>query len=791
MKSAMKTTSSPGNRGRSFASRMLVRLLVLGLLSAIAGAGGLASLFWYYGRDLPTLDSLRQYTPPQTTRVVDRHGHTIAELFTERRTIVPLERLPRVLVLSVLAAEDADFYRHRGLDYPGILRALYRDVVTRAPAQGASTITQQVVKNVLLSPERTLKRKVRELILARRMEQELSKEEILWLYLNTINFGHGRYGVQEASRYYFRKDVEDLTLSEASLLAGIPKAPAHLSPRTHPDAARRRQLFVLDQLENKRAEYWPDLTLATIHEARDNPVVLPELEHNEEQAPEIVEIARRFLRARVGEEAAARGGYVVTTTLDLELQAKARESLRDGLGDLDERRNVLSQLKAPSARRARTPLPAVTLPLRVGRTYDATITGADDDHGIIRLDVGGEAASVTISSLARYNTERKKPSALVQRGARVRASIQSLRDPSVPGDLHEARIELGAEGAIVVVDPRTREVLALVGGYEDSHGFDRATLATRQAGSTFKPIVYALALKSRKFTPASLVLDAPEVFDQWQPRNYETWHYQGSVRLREALAQSINLVAVRVMQDVGPPNVLPFAQALGIHTPLDPQLSLVLGASDVRVVELTNAYATFAAGGHYQDVRYIRRITGPDGAEIPLGEPPKSHVAMTQAEAYLVTSMLSSVVESGTATAARRIGRPAAGKTGTSNDARDAWFVGYTPELACGVWVGYDDRRSLGARESGARTALPIWVDLMKVAEASRPSVQFPRPAGLVTARIDPATGKLAYPGQADAIEEIFLEGTVPVEVATPPDMLDATQFLMQEATQGAVGLAP
>jgi penicillin-binding protein 1A len=764
-------------KGGSALWRWTKRGFYLLLALALLGGLGLAGVFWYYGRDLPEVDHLHDYSPPQVTRVLDRDGEPLGESWRERRTVVPLARVPRVLVLSVLAAEDADFYRHQGLDYPGLIRAVARGIVSGGSFRGTSTITQQVIKNLLLSPERTVSRKIRELMLARRLEQELTKDEILELYLNHVNFGHGRYGVQEAARFYFGKDVEELGLAEASLIAGIPQSPTHLSPRTHPEAARRRQRFVLQQLEEKRAEYWPDLSAEEIAAAREAEVTIVDPPERDYPAPEVMALARRTLRERVGREAARLGGYTIHTTIDRDLQVAARRALRAGLEAIDERQRLRVPLEAPRRRRELGTVEA----LRVGGTYDAVVTGADDESGLVLLDVAGHPAAANVEDLARYNPDELPPSELAEEGARVRASIQQLpreEDPDTPA---RARLELGPEGAVVLIDPRTRDVLALVGGYQEGPGFDRATQAVRQPGSTFKPFVYATALRSREYTPASIVIDAPGVYDDWRPSNYETWSFEGEIRLREALARSINQVAVRVMEDVTPPQVVSFAQDLGIRTELDPTLALALGASGVRPLELVNAYTTFAAGGRWEPPRIITRIVGPDGREVPLPETEPPRDVMTPAEAYVLTSMLTSVVERGTARRARRLRRPAAGKTGTSNEVRDAWFVGYTPDLVAGVWVGFDDRRPLGRRESGGRSALPIWVDLMEAAHEGRPRTEFPVPSGVVTARIDPATGLLAHEGQEDAMDEVFLEGTAPTERATPPDVLDPSSFLMQQ----------
>jgi penicillin-binding protein 1A len=761
----------PPRPRESFVVRWLRRLAWLTLIGGLLAVGALAAVFSYYGRDLPSVAALRNYRPAQVTRVLDRHGALIDELFTERRTVVPIERVPRVLVLAVLAAEDADFYRHEGLDYPGIVRALARYVMGGRRLQGTSTITQQIVKNLLLTPERSLTRKIKELILARRLEQEFTKDEILGLYLNTINYGHGRYGVQEAARFYFGKDVSELDLAEATLIAGVPQQPARLSPRTHPEAARRRQRFVLDQLEQKRAEYWPDLTLEQIRAARETTPRIATLREDAERAPEIVQLARKELRALVGDAAADAGGYTIHTTLDLDTQRAARAALRA----------QRAPYEPPPRRNAPRPPPRVAR-LQTGHTYDAVVTGTDDAAGTVTLDVGGHRAVADVDAARRFNPESLPASRFARRGARVRVSVQRLADDDEPGAAAEARLEPGPEGAVVVIDPRTRDVVAVVGGYESSGaGFNRAMQAVRQPGSTFKPIVYGLALRTRRITPASIVLDAPEVFDQWRPQNYETWRYQGPVRVREAVAQSINLVAVHVMQEVTPASAVTFAQQLGITTPLVPTLALALGASEVRPLELVNAYATFAAGGTWAAPRFLKRIVGPDGRDVPLPALPPPREVMTPAEAYVLTSLLTSVVQSGTATAAKRLARPIAGKTGTSNDARDTWFVGYTPELVAGVWVGYDDRRPLGRRESGAKAALPVWIELMGTALRGRPVVEFPVPSGVMVTRIDPASGLLAWEGMPDALEEVFLEGTQPTEAAQQPGVVDPSTFLMEQ----------
>ena len=744
--------------------------LIIGALLVLGG-------YAYFSRDLPSVTSLRDYTPPQTTRVYDRNKKVIGEIFAERRTVIPMSRVPRYVVLSVLAAEDADFYEHEGLDYRGMLRAMARDVVAGRAAQGGSTITQQVVKLMLLTPERTLQRKIRELILARRLESELSKDEILHLYLNHVNFGHGRYGIQEAAQYYFAKNALDLSLAEAALLAGIPQAPARLSPRVSPEAAKRRQAYVLSQLQAKREVYWPDLSEEAIAAARKEnvePVSLPE---RSGRAPEVLTIARRALRSAVGDEALGKGGYEIHTTIDLPLQMRSREALQRGLRAVDERQGYRGPLRRGKRRRG----PKATKPkdaLRMGRTYIARVRGADDGAGKLLLDVAGHPAVLRMRDAVRFNREGRSASAFARRDDLLPVSITQMGDDDDPAT---ARLERGPEGSVVVIEPRSRAVLALVGSFDAISGFNRATQAVRQPGSSFKPLVYARAIQSRRFTAASLVVDAPAVYDEWKPRNYEQWNYQGAVRLRQALARSINMVAIRVVEELGVQDVAEFARQVGITTKLEEDMALALGASGVRPIELANAYATFAAGGRWAPTRIVSRIVAPDGAQVPLPSAEPARDVMAPNEAYVMTSMLRSVVTEGTGSPAQRLERAVVGKTGTSNEARDAWFVGYSPSIVAGVWVGFDDQRSLGKRETGTRTALPIWIDVMAAADQSPKETNFAMPSGVIRARIDPASGLLAYEGQEDALDEVFLVGTAPTEVARSPDVADPNLFLMEQ----------
>ena len=765
--------------------RLLVRAAQLAGLVLLLGVGTLTALFVYYGRDLPDVASLsKTYRPRQTTRIVARDGTLLAELFEERRTVVPFDRVPAHVLKAVLAAEDADFYEHRGLDYPGMVRALYVNVREGRFRQGGSTITQQVVKNMLLTPERSVERKVKEVLLARRLEQQLGKDEILFLWLNQVNFGDGRYGIQEASRYYFGKDVQRLSLAEAALLAGIPKAPSHYSPRHRPEAAVRRRAAVLAEMVRKRF-----IDAAAAEGARAEPVRLATVRAESTGiAPEVVALAKKTLRDVVGEEAARGGGYTVVTTIDAGVQREARARLQEGLRAVDERQGT--ELSQPESKRGKNKRPARHEPPlsrqmpRVGHTAIGEVVRIDDARRTLEVRIAGVTGIVDLARETRYLPAKVAPSSRVRPGQRLKVTLEARAAGALPARL---RLAAGPEGAVVVLDPRTRDVLALVGGYDAAPlGFDRARDAARQPGSAFKPIVYSAALNTRRFSPASILYDTPEIYAEWRPRNYETWEYQGPIRLRDALAQSINMAAVKLLAEVGVDQAIAYAHALGIRSELTSTLALALGASEVRPMEMASAYAVFASGGYAQEPRIIDAIRDSAGREVALAPPRPAERVIGADEAYLITSLLTSVIDGGTGRGARRLGRPAAGKTGTSNDARDAWFVGYTPDLVGCVWVGFDDHSVLGRGESGARTALPIWTDVMLGASRGRRPARFEAPSGVVTARINPASGLLAYEGLAGALDEQFLDGTQPTETARPPDVVDPNAFLVDAAENAA-----
>ena len=763
--------------------RLILALKIAGFSSlglVVAALLGVWLTIRHYSENLPSIADLKgNYNPPQMTRVMARDGTTLlAEIFTERRTVISIGALPAHVKLAVLAAEDAGFYEHEGLDYYGIARAVIVNLRSGRTRQGGSTITQQVVKNILLDPERSFRRKMRELILARRLEQQISKDEILELYLNHIYFGHGRYGIEEAARYYFGKPAREITLAEGAMLAGLPAGPELYSPRHDAAKARTRRGFVLAQMLDKGF-----IDQRQHDAAMGEPLRLaPPVEPQGQLAPEVVELVKRTLKEMAIDSKRSRG-YTVTTTIDPRLQAAARKAVRDNLVAYDKRHKLIAPFAPPAAAPATSKAAAASNKKKakpVEKAFEGTprfsdhkvhvgvVTGADDALGMLDVRVGTVAGSVKLADYERYNPQHLPPSQFAPEGTLLRVSLLAPADSS-PESKVPLRLEIGPESAMVALDVRTHEVLALIGSYEGASGaLDRATQAHRQPGSAFKPFVYGYALSSRRFTPATMLETSPGSLVGYRPSNFEDSEGIAPTRLREALAHSVNVSAVHVLEDVGPANVVTWAGALGIQSKLGPDLSLALGSYEVTPFEMATAFATLASGGMYEAPVLVTRITGPDGKEVALPSRPPSRRVMGDAEAYLTTSLLMSVVDHGTAASARSLRRPVAGKTGTSNQAKDTWFVGYSSDIVCATWTGYDDGRPLGGREQGATAALPAWVAFMREAHEKRPATEFPRPPGLVALRIDPKTGLLAYEGEEDAIEELFLQGTEPQTVSTP-----------------------
>jgi penicillin-binding protein 1A len=737
-----------------FRYAQLAAYALVGLAAAVTLA--VLLVIRHFEADLPDVHDLRaHYQPSQVTRVLARDGTVLASLFVERRTVIPFAEVPSHAKLAFLAAEDAQFYEHQGLNYFGMLRAVFANLRAGHTRQGASTITQQVVKNVLLDSERTYQRKIKETILARRLEKELSKDEIFALYLNTIYLGHGRYGIEEAARYYFGKKAKDLDVPEAALLAGLVASPENYSPRRSEARALSRRRYVLDQMLEKSFITQDLHDLAQASKVR----LAPASDGESELAPEVVSYVKKVLDDAAG-ESAIHGGFTIETTIDPALQAAARRAVRENLDNYAIRQKVLPPF-TQTTRRLWGP-PATGVP-RQNKIYVGKVTAVNDAQGSIDVQVGDVLGRVLLNSEERYNPKHLPPSEFAKPGALLRVGMLGSPDGVPPVPL---RLELGPESALVALDVRSHEVRALIGSYEAvSGGLDRATRAHRQPGSSFKPMLYSYALHSRRFTPASIL-------DLTKKNGKELVSYRESVRT--AIAESDNSAADKLLDEVGAANVVEWARALGITTDLQPTPSLALGAYEVVPIELCSAFVAFADGGEFELPKLVSRIVAPGGKVLPLPAPPPARRVLSADEAYLITSLLRGVVERGTAQRAKVLGRPLAGKTGTTNLAKDTWFVGYSTDIAAAVWVGYDDALPLGWGEAGAVTALPAWMSFMKVASDGKPPTEFPRPGSIVTADVDPATGLLPYPGQTNAIEEEFLDGTVPTEVSKPDAGADA-----------------
>jgi penicillin-binding protein 1A len=823
-------------RGGGDRRQRLLRGLKLGAIGVlVAGAAGLligSGLFLYYGSDpkLPNLKKISDYKPPQMTRVLDRHGTLLGSVGSpERRRVVPLSVIPKHFLNAVIAAEDPSFYKHEGIDYWAVLRSQVTNLLRGRVGpgrwgQGGSTITQQVIKPLVLSPEKTVRRKIQELILARRLSRQLSKDEILTIYVNHINYGGGHYGCEEASQHYFGKSITDITLAEAAFLAGVPQRPESHSPHKNPESALNRRTYVLRQMVEHGY-----VDRATADAVVKEPIrVLPPSRTETGHAPEAVSTVQRLLSEKYSPEVLPTLGATVKTTIDLPLQRLAREALERGLEGVDQRQGY----RGPSGHLDGAKLEQYRYELRLAREMgkggDAAKAAAAGNkrqlrHGLrplreydifqavvdrvergaplkpgqapgqtgrLVLDIGGGQGVVDLSLEPRYTrgpkpflVDRFKPGDLV----RVRLAAERRGQGQDQQGLPPLALELGPQAAMVVLDPKAHEILALVGGYNHrAGGYDRSQRAPRQPGSAFKPFVYAAALMQGR-TAASMVNDAPEVYDLWKPQNFEREQFRGPVSLRSALAGSINTVAIRLLSEVGVAAVVDLATRSGIVTPMPPDvgLSLALGTNSVTPIELAGAFTTFADGGRRLSSRLVTSI---DGQELPRADEP---VAAIRPEiAYLTVSLMRSVVEEGTARAAgARIRRPLAGKTGTSSDERDAWFVGFSPDLLAAVWLGFDDNKSLGEREAGGRTAVPIWTEFMARALADRPVQDFTAPAGIEVVRIDPATGLLPPPG-VEGIEEVFVAGTAPKETTvTSEEASRADQLLF--GSGGATPEAP
>jgi penicillin-binding protein 1A len=817
-----------------FARPIVRRTLGAIVLVGSFGLGAIGALFTVVTRDLPTLHSLEDYHPPRTTQVYDAKGELIARLYKERRTVVPVERIPAYVKNAFIAAEDSAFYDHEGLDYLAVVAAILNELkvkVIGGNRRGGSTITQQTAKTFLLTNERTYTRKIKEMVLAMRIEEELTKEEILHLYLNQIYFGHGAYGVEEASKTYYGRSVSDVTLGQAAALASMPKWPNRINPFADHKRLKARRAYVLEQMEKHQL-----ITAEEREKANKEPVVF-EVEEPEYYgaAGYYVEHLRRQLVEQFGEQTVNEGGLTIYAAVDAKLQTIADQATKEGLREVDKRQGwrgplvrldpdevkaLLDNLESErgerfSAERAPELADAETLDnrpiwdlqrldakalradpevafrvirtrrLKEGLMVGAVVKKVDAVAKKVVVDLGTVDGVITLKSMKwarpyaprKWTPAPKKPGDVLHVGDVVLVKVAKLNTGRTKGGQKLAPwvdVELEqipeVQGAFVAIDPHSHRVRAMMGGFDHRlTSFNRATQAFRQPGSSFKPFIYGLAVDKQLFTSVGhlvkekdptgeavvssrLITDAPKVyFDKWTGKKWNPKNsggkYRGDITLRTCLTFSVNTCSITLLENVGVEEVHALARKVGLlsdENKFPENLTLALGTGEVRPLDLVNAYSVFPGEGMWAEPILLEKVKDADGNVLFEAEH-KPEQVISKGAAYIMADMMKSVVQNGTATGAKALERPVAGKTGTTNMARSVWFLGFSPDLVAGAYVGFDDNSAMGHREYGGKAALPIWLKFMEEASKALPPRDFKIPQDeVVRAAIDNRTGLLA-----------------------------------------------
>jgi len=700
----------------------MVGRLVIGLLVLVAAlVGATAGLLLVYSTDLPQVGQLEHYRPSSITELYDDQGHTIGSFALQRRVVASYNDYPEILRQALISIEDKDFYRHWGVNVWRIAGAAYRDIQSGGRVQGASTLTMQLARNLFLSPDRSFHRKIQEALLAVQIERRFTKPQIFTLYANQIYLGHGVYGFEAASQFYFSKPAKRLTLEEAALLAGLPKSPSYYSPITHPDhALKRRNLVINSMLEDG------NITAQQAAEARDQPIHLEVAHDPDSLAPYFVEEIRRYLEGKYGSDQVHEGGLKVYTSLAMDLQHAANRAVFDGLAAYERRhgwRGHLQNVLGGEVTLANYQHPDWDSDPEVNNYVHALVTAVTPASVTIRF---GRYSAMLAPADAAWT--RRKLADILHPGDIAYVKIISLSDNKARVTLEE---NSGVQGALVAIDNATGEIKAMVGGRDfNLSKFNRSTQALRQVGSSFKPYVYTAAI-DRGATPDDTILDAPVTFPMpsglpYEPHNYDE-KFEGTITLRRALAQSRNIPALRLADSIGIKTVIDYAHRFGITSNIPPYLPVALGAVEVTPLEQTSAYSVFPSDGVHITPRYITKVTDYEGRTLEENFPDVKDVVSART-ARTMTAMLREVVLHGTAIAASSMKYPLGGKTGTTNNFTDAWFVGFSPSITCGVWIGYDEKKFLGAKETGSRAALPIWMDFMKAALAGKDPGDFQAP---------------------------------------------------------------
>ncbi len=709
--------------GRKLVGRVVFGLLVL----ASAMLGALGGLLLVYSTDLPQVSELERYRPSSITELYDDQGRVIGSFALQRRVVASYEDFPKVLRDAVISIEDKDFEKHWGIDFWRVLGSMYRDVKSGQRVQGASTLTMQLSRNLFLSPERSFYRKTQEVILSLQIERRFTKAQIFTLYANQIFLGHGVYGFEAGARFYFRKPARDLTLEEAAVLAALPKGPSYYSPILNPERALRRRNLVLNaMLEDGK------ITADEARRAKASPLHL-NLQHDPNWlAPYFVEEVRRYLEKKYGSDEVHQGGLRVYTSLNMEMQKAANQAVLDDLSAYERRhgwKGNLRNLVAEGESLEKYQLPDWDEPIEPGAYLHGLVTVLSPLSAALKI--GPYRAVLGPNDIAW--TGHRRPTEILAIG-----DVPYVKILAISGSTAKVSLEQeGAQGALLALDNATGDVKAMVGGRDfDESKFNRATQALRQVGSSFKPYVYTAAIDDGAM-PDDIILDAPVTFASasgpYSPRNYDG-KFEGNITLRRAIAQSRNIPALKLADRVGIRTVIDYAHKFGITSNLPAYLPVALGSAEITLLEQTAAFTTFPNDGVRVVPRMIHKVTDYNGQVLEENYPEVRDVVSSRT-ARIMVSLLREVVEHGTGFAASQLKHPLAGKTGTTNDFTDAWFVGFSPSITCGTWIGFDEKVTLGNRETGAQAALPMWMDFMKVALQGRDKEDFlPPPAPTRTA---------------------------------------------------------
>ncbi len=771
---------------KNILSKIFIWFGVLAVLVILTSGMAVTGIFLYFNENLPKISLLSDYTPPLITTVYSDDNRKIAEFYHERRIIVPFSEIPPMLTDAFIAAEDARFYVHQGIDFFSIIRAFFKNIEAGTIVQGGSTITQQVAKSFLLTPEKSYTRKIKEALLAYKINKALSKENILFLYLNQIYLGHGAYGVEAAAENYFRKSVNELNLAEAAMMAGLPQAPSRYSPFKFPEKAKQRQIYVLNRMVAEG--YITEIQASEAINTRLD--IKPRRNWYSKEVPYYTEYIRRYVENKYGKDTLYNGGLQIYAAVNVDMQKLAGKAISKGLQALDKRQGYRGPLKYLASEEIETFSQEISADLGTGNlpqgsVLKGVVIDIDDKKDLCTVRIGNKVGTINVADMkwARkpdpeipyFQAGIHHPGEAVKEGAVILVKVIGKIEGS---DLYKLSLDQtpATQAALICIEAATGQVKAMVGGRDFKKSqFNRAIQSRRQPGSAFKPVIYAAAI-DKGFTPASVIIDSPVVLRDdehnftWKPRNYKEKFY-GPTLLRKALTKSRNVVTIKILQAIGIDYAIEYAKRLGVKSKLSRDLSIALGSSGISLLEVVTIYSVFNNHGYLIKPVFITKILDRNGKVIEKNLPDQKRV-IDKSTAYIMTSLLESVVKHGTGHRVRALKRPVAGKTGTTNNLFDAWFVGYTPEYTTGVWVGFDESGSLGKSETGSRAASPIWLDFMKKTLADKPVRVFQAPEGVVFSKIDSETGLLPIPESKKVTFECFKEGTAPTKYTKRPNAI-------------------